>query len=196
MVEKLETQPVFENASHNSESQIPVERQPLTTLIRMGNNGNAASLTKIGDLCGIGKGTVDRVGRRVITAIQSSNLRNARVRWPEKAEKEEDKRWVEEQVCLPEWRNGFCMVDGTLIPLYQKPSHYVETFFDRKCNYSINVQIINTPNQMIIDYASGFRGSRHDTHCFASTKLAKILHDTLRKMSSIREMPAIPYKNG
>lgn len=29
------------------------------------------------------------------------------------------------------------------------------------------------PNRKIIDYASGFRGSRHDTYCFASTKLGK-----------------------
>lgn len=72
---------------------------------------------------------MDRVCRRVITTIQSSNLRNAHVRWPGEAEKEEAKRWVEEQVCLPEWRNRFCMVDGTLIPLYRKPSHYGETFF-------------------------------------------------------------------
>lgn len=74
---------------------------------------------------------------------------------------------------MSEWQNGFYIVDGTLIPLYWKPSYYGETFFDRKCNYSINVQIINTPNWKIINYASGFWGSRHDTHCFASTKLEK-----------------------
>ena len=63
------------------------------------------------------------------------------------------------------------MVDGTLVPLYRKPSYYRETFFDQKSNYSINVQIINTPNRKIIDYASRFRGSRHNTHYFTSTKL-------------------------
>lgn len=96
----------------------------------LGNYGNAASLAKIGDLCGIGKSIVDKVCRRVITAIQSSNLWTTHVRWPGQAEKEEAKKWVEEQVCLSEWRNGFCIVDDTLIPLYQKPSHYEETFFD------------------------------------------------------------------
>lgn len=65
------------------------------------------------------------------------------------------------------------MVDGTLIPLYQKLSHYRKTFFDQKSNCFINVQIINTPNRKIIDYASGFWDSRHDTHCFAFTKLGK-----------------------
>lgn len=40
LVEKLETQPVFGDASNNIKSQIPVERQLLTTLIRMGSYGN------------------------------------------------------------------------------------------------------------------------------------------------------------
>lgn len=65
------------------------------------------------------------------------------------------------------------MVDRTLILLHKKPSYYGETFFDRKINYSINVQIINTPNSQIIDYASEFQGSRHDNHCFQSTRLSK-----------------------
>lgn len=65
------------------------------------------------------------------------------------------------------------MVDRTLIPLYRKPSHYGETFYNRKSQYSINVQIINIPNCQIIDYASGFRDSQYDTHCFKSTQLGK-----------------------
>ena len=67
LVQKLETQPVFENDSSNRESQILVNRQLLTSLICMGSYGNAASLAKIGDLCGMGKNTLDKVCRRVIT---------------------------------------------------------------------------------------------------------------------------------
>lgn len=73
------------------------------------------------------------------------------------------------------------MVDGILILLYQKPSHYGETFFDQKSKYSMNVKIINTPSHKIIDYASEFWGSRKDTHCFASTKLRKNLYLYLEK---------------
>ena len=75
---------------------------------------------------------------------------------------------MEEQVCLSKWKNGFCIVDGILISLYQN-DHTIEKeiFFDQKNNYSINVKIINTPNRKIIDYASGFRGNRHNTHYFA-----------------------------
>lgn len=65
------------------------------------------------------------------------------------------------------------MVDGTTIPIFEKPHYYDESFYDRKNRYSINAQIVNTPNRQIIDYATGFNGSRHDTHCFAFTRLAK-----------------------
>lgn len=73
------------------------------------------------------------------------------------------------------------MVDDTLIPLYWKPSFYKETLFDQKSNYSINVQIMNISNCKIINYASRFQGSRHNTHYFASTKLGKNLSQYLEK---------------
>ena len=43
----------------------------------------------------------------------------------------------------------------------------------RATDYSINVQIINTPDLRIIYYASGFVGSRHDSHCLAASALSK-----------------------
>lgn len=36
------------------------------------------------------------------------------------------------------------MVDGTLIPLFEKPGHHGEAYFDRKSNYSLNVQVCRT----------------------------------------------------
>ena len=65
------------------------------------------------------------------------------------------------------------MVDGILIFIFQKPYWYGDTWFDRKNNYFMNVQIINTPNLKVIDYTSSFVENRHDTHCFAVTRLAQ-----------------------
>ena len=113
---------------------------------------------------------MDTVCRRVITAIQSSNLRITYVRKPGEAEKEEAKKWIEEQVFLTKWQN-FWMVNSTLVPLYRKSSHYKEIFFNQKSHYSINVQIIKTPNCKNIDYTFGFWCSRHNTYSFTSTKL-------------------------
>lgn len=43
----------------------------------------------------------------------------------------------------------------------------------------INAQIINTSNWQIIDYATGFNGSCHDTHCFDFIRLSKHHEDFL-----------------
>lgn len=80
MVERLETQLVFENTSNNSESQISVKKQLLTTIIHMVNYGNTASFTKIRDLSKIEKGIMDKVCRKVIIIIQYSKLQNVHIK--------------------------------------------------------------------------------------------------------------------
>ena len=71
------------------------------------------------------------------------------------------------------------MVDGTTIPIFEKPHYFGESFYNRKAQYFINAQIINIPNWQIIDYAIGFNGSRHDTQCFNFTRLSKHHKDLL-----------------
>ena len=39
------------------------------------------------------------------------------------------------------WRNGWCFVDGTLIPLATQPVWFGESYWDRKDRYSLNVQV-------------------------------------------------------
>ena len=179
LVEQLEPMAVFHNDSGRGPQQMPMDRQVLIALERFGTHGNGASIQRVATWAGVGYGTVDIITRRVITAILSSDLQRSHVRWPgQGSEREHAKDWAHGQSGKEAWRGGWCMVDGTLIPLYQKPHWYGDTWFDRKSNYSMNVQIINTPNLKIIDYASGFVGSRHDTHCFAATRLAQE-HDQL-----------------
>jgi hypothetical protein len=73
-------------------------------------------------------------------AICSDCFRHSALYWPTLDEKEEAKRWVEENSC-PAWRDGWLMVDGTLVPLYARPAFYGNTWYDRKSNYSLNVQV-------------------------------------------------------
>lgn len=167
LVRTLENEETFHNHSQNS--QMPVDRHVLLALIRFASYGDEALMSKISALCGVGTGTVDLVTRRVIQAIQSSNLRVQHIRWPTGQEKEAAKDWVEEQAGLSAWRGGFCMVNGTSIPLYQQPSYDGGTFEDS----SINLQIINAPNRHIVDYGSGVRGSRHDDQCFQSMRVGQ-----------------------
>ncbi|KAI0753036.1 hypothetical protein C8Q80DRAFT_1053153, partial [Daedaleopsis nitida] len=126
LVIRLQDDPVFTNQSPNA--QLPVEVQIAITLYRFGHFSNAASLQKVANWAGYGKGMVDFVTRRVMA-----------IRYPTPEEKEEAKAWVEAHSCKA-WRNGWCMVDGTLVPLDERPFWYGESYFDRKSTYSLNVQ--------------------------------------------------------
>ncbi|KAJ8580319.1 hypothetical protein M405DRAFT_890532, partial [Rhizopogon salebrosus TDB-379] len=65
--------------------------------------------------------------------------------------------------CLAGWLgDGWVMVDGTLVSLYARPAFYGNTWYDRKSNYSLNVQIVSTLDLCIINYSVGLPGSQHD----------------------------------
>ena len=138
LVARLLDDPVFSNDSDNA--QISVEEQVAITLYRFGHYGNAAGLQKVAQWAGCGKGTVDLVTRRVMTAVLRPDFLKEAIRLPTLAEKEKAKVWVEKHSCKG-WRNGWCMVDGTLIPIDERPFWYGESYFDRKCNYSLNIQV-------------------------------------------------------
>ncbi|KAF9513922.1 hypothetical protein BS47DRAFT_1295668, partial [Hydnum rufescens UP504] len=87
------------------------------------------------------------------------------IHWPNSMEKKEAADWVESVLCAA-WWPGFAMVDGTLIPLHCKPGHHGEQFFDHKCNYSLILTLVTTPNLCIIDYILGPPGSVHDSMSF------------------------------
>ncbi|EGN94784.1 hypothetical protein SERLA73DRAFT_61693, partial [Serpula lacrymans var. lacrymans S7.3] len=118
---------------------IPVEVQLAIFLTRLGHYGNRASVADIADWSGVSVGGVELCTKRCMIAIIS--LHDDVIKAPTPAEKEAAKCWVERQVC-PAWRNGYLSIDGTTFNLFQKPSHYGETFYDRKSNYSINAQVI------------------------------------------------------
>jgi hypothetical protein len=62
------------------------------------------------------------------------------IHYPSPADKEATKEWVEAASCTA-WRDGWVFVDGTLIPLADKPGFHGEAYFDQKSNYSFNVQV-------------------------------------------------------
>lgn len=172
LVLQLAKMSVFYN--QDGPPQIAVEKQVLITLRQLGSYGNGVSLEKCSHWAGVGKGTIELITRRVLVAIHTSTLREDHVRWPPLGpEREEAKQWVEDRANSVLWRDGWCMIAGTFVPIYTKPHYFGESWYDRKSNYSMNVQIINTPNLKIIDYASGFVGSRHDSHCVHFTRLVQ-----------------------
>ena len=75
-----------------------------------------------------------------MTAILHPAFMQESVHFPTADEKEEAKIWVEAHLCKV-WRNGWCLIDGTLVPLFTCPYWFGESYFDRKCNYSLNIQV-------------------------------------------------------
>jgi hypothetical protein len=138
LFEALRNDPVFQNQSQNE--QMPVNEQLAIALYRFGHFGNSASITKTAHFFGVGFGTVVNVTKRVMAATCRERFRRTVMRWPDADAKEAAKTWVEEVSC-PAWRDGWLMVDGTLVPLFGRPSFYGNTWFDRKHNYSMNVQV-------------------------------------------------------
>lgn len=136
LVAKIKDDPIF--LSEGSASQRPVDEQLAIALFRFGHFGNAASVESIAQWAGVSAGLVVNATRRVMVAFLA--LHDSVIRWPSAEMKEEAKEWVEAASCAA-WRDGWLLVDGTLIPLAEKPGFHGEAYFDRKSNYSLNVQV-------------------------------------------------------
>jgi hypothetical protein len=75
-----------------------------------------------------------------MSALCNNRFRRSAIRWSSPEAKETAKSWVESNSCAA-WRGGWCMVDGTLVPLFMRPAFFGNNWFDRKSNYSLNVQV-------------------------------------------------------
>ena len=103
---------------------------------------------------------------------------------------EASKDWSEKKV-IREWRDGWLAVDGTTIPLFQKPGLHGEAWFDKSSQYSMNGQfIILLHNLCIVNYSLGHTGSAHDSYAFQSTDIAS---DHEKILSNGEWMWAIPH---
>jgi hypothetical protein len=158
LVNVLKDDPVFHNNSNNP--QMPIDEQLAIALFRLGHYGNAASTLKIVLWAGVGFGTVPLVTNHVLKTTCSERFRESALRWSSPQAKEASKAWIQDASC-PAWRDGWLMVDGTLVPLFMHPGFFGNTFFDRKSNYSLNVQVSPSP----FPYFKVFVFIRKDYHC-------------------------------
>lgn len=160
----IEDHPVFFSTSRNPPPS--VEHQLAMTLERLGSNGNGASLTRISRYYKMSIGCVVTSTRRVVKAINDRGA--GYLAWPDKDRREEISEVLAE--------NGFpqCVgfVDGTTIPLHQKPGKDGEVFWDRKKDYSINAQIVCDCDRRITALYTGWPGSCSDTTTYEQMELA------------------------
>lgn len=134
----IENHNVFQNNSNNS--QLPVEKQLAITLYRMGRFGNGASLEDVARISGSSEGTVVNYTNRCFKAIE--DLHDLFVRPLTAAEKEEEKRWMDQHLgFVGTWREGWLMYDGTIVVLYAKPGLNGDAYYTRKANYGLNAQV-------------------------------------------------------
>lgn len=138
LVTRIGTHEVF--VSSGSRPQLPVDEQLAIALKRFGNFGSNASVEAVAQWAGVSAGMVVKATRRVMEAVLA--LHDQYIHWPSAEEKEDAKQWVEDAACKA-WRDGWVFVDGTLVPLADKPGYHGEAYFDRKSNYSLNVQVCN-----------------------------------------------------
>ncbi|PLW51107.1 hypothetical protein PCASD_02455 [Puccinia coronata f. sp. avenae] len=125
--------PVF--FSHGWKPQLPVPHQLALTLERLATYGNGASIGRLSWNLSVGRGTVVKVTRRVLTALLDLGKRY--VTWPDKNRRKE----ISKVMQLEGFNGCVGFVEGTTFPLFQRPGMDGEVFFDRKKQYSINAQI-------------------------------------------------------
>ncbi|CAD6927870.1 unnamed protein product [Tilletia laevis] len=117
---------------------------------------------------------VDILTRRVVSALFS--FRTQVLCWASEEEKQEARLWVAAQSQCVEFGRGWSMVDGSLIPIAFKPGKkaYHREYFDRKGQYSFNLQAIVLPTSLrIIDFVAGYKGATQDSRAFAASDVVK-----------------------
>ncbi len=137
ILQLIENHPVFQTWSNRP--QTLVQTQLAVTLYRMGHFGNGASVPDIAWTAGISEGSVEDFTNRCHVALHSHY---ARFICPlTEAEKEREKQWIEDNIGLVGWREGWIMYDGTIIVLYKKPGLNGDAYYTCKSNYGLNAQV-------------------------------------------------------
>lgn len=150
----------------NSNKQFTPYFQLALVMYRLGSNGTGASIAKIASLFGVGDGgTIDKVTWRVFRCILA--LEDDYVKWPSDQEKAEI--ILETSHELP---HCIGYLDGTEIPLQDKPMEDHVSYYSRKKQYSIKAQVVGDHKLMIRNYVIGWPGSAHDARMFHQSKLA------------------------
>ena len=154
--------------SQGNKEIFSIEFHLLLFLRKVGSEGVEASDTKMANFFGIGKGSVSILFNRMKQAILS--FKRDVIKWPTEQEKNAMKLEIKT-------RYGFqkCVgiIDGTIIILNQRPQKFGDSYWCRKCVYSLNVQVVCDHNCNILYYYGGWPGSVHDNRAWKNCKLYK-----------------------
>jgi hypothetical protein len=127
LLEMIHTSQVFQNKSQNPQRDPAV--QLAVGLCLLDSNVNGSSIQRLQNLFSVGHGTIDLYTKKIIKAILP--LYNQLLTWRTKEE------WIENSQVMQEEGFPGCVsfVDGTTIPLSQKPLNNGNHYFDCKKRY-------------------------------------------------------------
>ncbi|KIK14409.1 hypothetical protein PISMIDRAFT_84611, partial [Pisolithus microcarpus 441] len=137
ILDQITDHPIFMNNSPNK--QLPVALQLAIFLNRAGHYGNAVTPEDVRQWAGVSIGSVINCTHCVMIALLDQHEKFIYFLCVNAIEMEKARVYVEECTCAA-WCNGVFAVDSSAVKLMSKPSIYSETFYDRKCNYSLNCQ--------------------------------------------------------
>jgi len=165
LVQLLAPHTVFQSRSQNF--QCSVEVQLAVFLTKLGRFGNGGSVGILARVYGISEGCVQLYYQRCMIAILS--LEKDVVVWPTVVERQRMSRRIASGFGFPRCV-GF--VDGTLFPVYAKPSKDGEDFYTRKGFYGMAGMVVCDDRRRITHVDLGWPGSAHDARVWSNSFLS------------------------
>lgn len=141
---------IFQNASYKEQEEVAI--QVAVTLDRLGHNGNGMEATRLGIFWDRADGSCANYISRVVVALVS--LRSRYLSWPTK----EQRNTHSSKMALQGFPGCIGFVDGTTVPLSERPRHQGDHYYDRNGQYSLNVQVICNTDRKIIMLLTGYTG--------------------------------------
>lgn len=134
LADLIEDHPVFRTPTAND--QAPVVWQLAVTLDRLGHEGNGSCFNRLIPTWGVSVGSLNNFTKRCFFALEAAL--KGQLRWPGRAERQT----IAQEFALKGFPGCVGLIDGTLVPLSQRPKEDGECYYSRKCRYHVNVQII------------------------------------------------------
>ncbi|MBW0517932.1 hypothetical protein O181_057647 [Austropuccinia psidii MF-1] len=124
LVAQIQADKTFQNSSQNKQHNPAIQLG--VALSRLGSNGNGATLGKIRILFGISHGAIVLYTQRVIQILMK--LKRKVIVWPTI----EQQREISQVMQAEGFPGCIGFIDGSLIPLSQRPPNDGEAYFDFK----------------------------------------------------------------
>lgn len=157
---------------------MPSSKQLAVCLKRLGCEASSAgSNITIGQIFGIGDGTVTLYTRRCLKALM--DLWVDVVKWPDRAQRVAMRLRLEEDALdngWQLWRNCVGIVDGTLISLRGRPfaAEQAAGFWNfQKARYGLQLTLIADDCRRILLCDAHFPGAVHDSRAFGSMRISQ-----------------------